>query len=703
MLAYLQALSDFYRQELGETVLQNHLAWPQSFDALQERLGEANLLALSQAFSQEGLLHHLNRHQLPILLVRRDWKEFYLAIPTGKKKKDWYLWRQERFLGSFSPEAVLQKGLGEDAYMYLVVPRGFVPSPFSSQPLPPWKRLGRFFSAESRIVAYIYTYAILAGGTNLLIPVLVQAIFTYIQTLVWATGLTTLLLLSLAVLVASAVVRIGQYILIEHLQRRLFLHSTLEIVHHVPRWLYPAVVRENLPSLINRYFEIFTLEKNLSKLLLNVPADLLTILLAIILLSFYAPFFALSVVLLTGIVTLGIAYTFKPAYHKKKAVSDEKYTMATWLEELARALLTFKVAGFPPLLYRRTQELETRYLTRRQQYFRLLLTQKGLLYFYQIAIALTMLSLGALLVVDKQISLGQFVASELVLFLILNAVQDLVGNLDSLYDALVGIEKLSQIFQPPTEKIAGVTLPAGPFSLSLQGVGFTSHHSGAEFRILHNLNLQIKAGEKVCLTGPAGGGKTTLLHVLYGLYTNYGGDIYVSGINLRQTDLLHYRARIGDALEVGEIIDATVWDNLTLSAGEVSWEEVLAICDRLGFRHTIEQLPEGFFTRVPPGGRGLLSGLIQRKLILARALLSKPDLLIVDDLFATVDWSLKEPICQVMLDPQASYTAIIVSQDPKVMQMCDRVAFLYEGQIRYSGAYEGLQPYLKSQNLSLSR
>lgn len=701
MLAYLHALSEFYQQELGDQVLQDHLAWPHSFDALQERLGEANLIALSQAFSQEGLLHHLKRHQLPVLLVRRDWKEFYLAVPTDEK--DWHLWRQERFLGRFSPEAVLQKGLGEDAYMYLVVPRGFIPSPFSSQPLPPWKRLGRFFSAEGRLVAFIYTYAILAGSTSLLIPIVVQAIFTYIQTMTWATGLTTLLLLSLTLLTVSAIVRIGQYILIEHLQRRLFLHSTLEIVHHVPRWFYPAVVRENLPSLINRYFEIFTLEKNLSKLLLNVPADLLTILLAIILLSFYAPFFALSVVLLTGLTTLGLAYTFKPAYYKKKAVSDEKYVMATWLEELARALLTFKVTGFPPLLYRRTQEIETRYLTSRQRYFRLLLTQKGLLYFYQIAIAITMLSLGALLVVDKQISLGQFVASELVLFLILGAVQDLVGNLEALYDALVGIEKISQIFQPPTEKLSGVPIPPGPYALSLEGVSFVSRHANAEFHILKNIHLRVQAGEKICLTGPAGSGKTTLLHVLYGLYGDYQGDIHVSGVNLRQVDLLRFRARIGDALDVGEIIDATVWDNLTLSAGEVSWDEVLEVCDRLGLQSTIEQLPQGFFTRLPPGGRGLLSGLAQRKLILARALLSKPDLLIVDDIFATVDWSLKEPICQVMLHPQAPYTALIVSQDPNVMQMCDQVAFLYEGQVRYFGPYEGLRPYLQSQNLYLSR
>ncbi|MCX7606484.1 MAG: ATP-binding cassette domain-containing protein [Bacteroidia bacterium] len=701
MQVYLNALSEFYQQEyVGH--LQGGVLWPRSFDALQEYLGEANLIAFSHAFSREELFRYLQLRRLPVLLVRRDWGQFYLAIPT--EAREWYFWQDERFLGKFQPEDLLQRGLGEDAYMYIILPRNFYPSPFSGEAAKPWSKLGRFFSAESRLVAYIYLYAAVSGGANLLVPVVVQAIYTYIQTLQWVTGLTTLILLAGVVLITAALVRIGQFVLIEYLQRRLFLHSTLEIVHHVPRWMFPAVVRENLPGLINRYFEIFTMEKNLSKLLLNVPADLLTILFGIILLSFYAPFFAFSVLLLTAVVGGFLYYTFSPAYKKKKAVSDEKYRMATWLEEIARALLTFKVAGFPPILYRRTQELEERYLVARERYFRLLLTQKGLLFFYQISIALIMLTLGALLVVDKQISLGQFVASELVLFLILGAVQDLVGNLDALYDAMVGIEKLGQIFSPPHERLAGIPLPGHvkAFSLSLRNVSFSHLRENISYPVLRDISMEISPQEKVCITGPGGSGKTTLLYLLYGLYADYQGEIYVSGLNLRQVDLLSLRSRIGDALEVGEIIEARVWDNLTLGAGNVSWEEVMALCERLGLKETIDRLPEGFFTILPPQGRGVLSGLAQKKLILARALLTKPSLLFVDDIFSSVDWVLRAPIYEFILSPDAPYTALIVSQDTRVMRMCHKVAFLQDGEVRYFGPYAGFEHYIENHRLSIS-
>ncbi|MCX8112821.1 MAG: ATP-binding cassette domain-containing protein [Bacteroidia bacterium] len=694
MQLYLQVLSDFYGQVYGPPQADGVL-WPQSFDALQEKLGEANLIALSQVFTRDTIITHLRRRRLPLLLVRRDWGLYFLALPAEKGL--WDLWRNERFLGRFKPEEVLQRGIGEDAYSYIIVPRGFHPSPFTGHAVKPWGRLARFFSSEGQLVGYIYLYAIISGGASLLIPIIVQALFTYIQTLQWVTGLTTLILLAALVLIMAAVVRIGQYILIEHLQRRLFLHSTLEIVHYVPRWVYPAVIRENLPGLINRYFEIFTLEKNLSKLLLNVPADLLTITFGIILLSFYAPFFAFSILLLTGITGAAIYYSFHSTYKKKKAVSDEKYRMATWLEEIARALLTFKVAGFPPLLYRRTQELEERYLRSRKHYFRALLTQKGILYFYQIAIALIMLTMGALLVIEQRISLGEFVASELVLFLILNAVQSLVGHLESLYDAFVGIEKISQIFTPPTEKISGLSLPIKKsYSISIRNLSLSSPTYPDGRSILQNISMDIRAGEKVCIAGSTGGGKTSLLAVLYGLYTDYTGDVFIEGVNLRQIDLLMLRSRIGDAIDVGEIVEGTVWENLTLGAAHVSWDTVMEVCENLQLKPAIDRLPEGFFTVLPPQGRGVLGGLDLRRLLVARALLARPSILFVDDLFASVAWSLKEPIYRVILDQRAPYTAIVVSQDTRVMQMCDRVFILEEGRLEHSGTYAEILDYIQN-------
>lgn len=685
MQLYLKLLADFYDHKIEEG---HPLGWPSSFDALQEELGRIGLVAIAQFFSREDLQAYFVRGQLPVLAVSSDWRRFWLAFPS-KEKKGWHVWEGERYKGLFPAEELLQQGFDKGQLLYLIIPRGWSPAPFSSEPASPIRRLFRLLSAEGRLVGYIYLYAFTAGGANLLVPVIIQAIYTYIQTLQWVTGLSTLLLLAAVILITWVIVRIAQYILLEHLQRRIFLHSTLEIVYRVPRWVFPAVIRENLPGLINRYFEIFTLEKDISKLLLNLPADLLTVLLGIVLLSFYAPFFAFIVLLVTALTVFLLYLSFEEAYKNKKEVSDRKYQMASWLEEVARAILTFKVTGFPAILHSRTQEIEEKYLTARKKYFRLLLRQKAILFGYQVVIALLMLGVGAALVIGRQLSLGQFVASELVLFLLINAIQDIIYNLDALYGTLISIEKLNQLFEPEIEQLTGIPLPesSSGYSVSFREVSFYYRQGKKASQVLKRVTWDIRPREKVGLTGPAGSGKTALLHTIYGFYQDFEGDIYIEGISLRQIDRLSLRRRIGNVLEVGEIIEASVWDNLTLGLPHLSWDVVMDMCKRLGIKEEIDHLPEGFFTRLPPHGRGVLSGLTQRKLILARALLMRPNLLLMEDLFAGVDWEQKGPLYELVLDPEAPYTAIVVSQDPRVLQKCDKVAFLSKGELVFYGSY----------------
>lgn len=697
MQLYLKLLADFYDQK-GEEI--QPLGWPSSFDVLQEELGRIGLVAITQFFSREDLYAHFLQGQLPVLAVSSDWRRFLLAFPS-REKEGWHVWEGERYRGCFPSEELLQQGFDNGQLLYLIIPRGWSPSPFSSEAASPMKRLFRLFSAEGRLVGYIYLYALTAGGANLLVPVIIQAIYTYIQTLQWVTGLSTLLLLAAAILIVWVVVRIAQYILLEHLQRRIFLHSTLEIVYRVPRWLFSVVIRENLPGLINRYFEIFTLEKDISKLLLNLPADLLTVLLGIVLLSFYAPFFAFIVLLVTALTVFLLYLSFEQTYKNKKEVSNHKYEMASWLEEVGRAILTFKATGFLALLHNRTQEIEEKYLTARKKYFRLLLRQKTILFGSQVVIALLMLGVGAALVIGRQLSLGQFVASELVLFLLINAIQDIIYNLDALYGTIVSIEKLNQIFEPEIEHLTGIPLPqsSSGYSVSFREVSLHYRQGKKTFQVLKGITFDMRPGEKVGLTGPSGSGKTTLLHVIYGFYEDFEGDIYVEGINLRQVDRLSLRRRTGDVLEVGEIIEATVWDNLTLGLPHLSWEAVMALCERLGIKEEIDHLPEGFFTRLPPQGRGVLSGLTQRKLILARALLMRPNLLLMEDLFAGVDWEQKGPVYDLVLDAEAPYTALVVSQDPRVLEKCDKIVFLDRGKLVFYGTYADLMKTERSLRL----
>jgi len=683
MELYLRLLAEAYEMEVPAFRDQS-LGWPRNFVELQTQLGGYGLVAFSYAWTPESFVAHIRHSQTPLIGITPDWTRFWLFLP--QKDHYWEVFEQGYLVGTFSASEAIERFSPHGMLFYLVLPSSYAPSPFSDAPEKPWQRLLRLFFAERRLILYIYLYAVVSGGLSLLLPLLVQTIFTYVQTMVWVTGVTTLLILVALVLGAGLTIRLAQYILTEIFQRRLFLHATLGAAYRIPRWPFHEVLTKNLPALVNRYFEIFTLEKNLGKLLLDVPASFLTLGLSLILLAFYAPVFAFIMLIITGIVTFLISQSFSQTLYNKKKVSDEKYAMASWLEEIARALLTFKLAGLPPYLSKRTQTHEEDYLTARHKYFKSLLFQKTVLYVYEGLLALSLLGGGAYLVVNKQLSLGQFVASELVLFLMLGAVQTLVANLDALYDALVGIDKLNQLFQVPEEKTLGARLIGKASGLHIR----VSNLSVAGFKnyILRDISFTIEPGEKVCLTGFSGSGKTTLLYTIYGLNQDYSGNVLINGLSLRDIDLVELRSVIGEALGLEQIIEGTVWDNLTMNAPNASWEEVLSLCEVLGLREEIEALPEGFYTKLSAQGVGLLRGFALHRILLVRALLAHPKLLIVDDIIPTVAPETRVNIYRYLLSPEQPYTAIVVSMNPKVMSLCNKVIFLDQGRLVVMGSYD---------------
>ena len=329
----------------------------------------------------------------------------------------------------------------------------------SEEHLPPLKRLLRLLGTERRDIIYLYVYAIAVGIISLSLPLGTQAIVGFISGGMWFNSVVLLIALVVIGIVVAGGLQIMQISMVEIMQRRIFAKTAFEFAYRIPRIDAEALHKYYAPELINRFFDILTIQKGLPKLLIDLSTAAIQIFFSLILLSFYHPFFVFFGLLLVSILVVIFYVTGPKGLESSITESKYKYKVAYWLEELARAMSSFKVAGTTQLPIRRVNEHVNNYLTHRKIHFGVLIRQFSYIIAFKTLIVGGLLVLGTILVIDRQITLGQFVASEIIIVLILGAVEKLIVNMDTIYDMLTAVDKIGHVTDLPLESEEGITVP----------------------------------------------------------------------------------------------------------------------------------------------------------------------------------------------------------------------------------------------------
>lgn len=298
--------------------------------------------------------------------------------------------------------------------------------------------------------------------------------------------------------------------------------------------------------------------------------------------------------------------------------------------------------------------------------------------------------MGTLLVVDRQITLGQFVASEIVIILILNAVEKIIMYMDVVYDMLTAVDKIAHVTDLPIEKVGGLDFPSTQlhaFLLRTKDLKYKYNLSG--YYALKGIDLEIQSGETVCITGAGNSGKTTLMNIIAGLYSDYEGSVTVNNYSMRDLDLTHLRDQVAKNISQEDLFDGSLLENVTLGRTTTTAHDAIHALNQVGLSDFINALPNGLDTHILSGGKGLTKTVIH-KLILARCLAKKPKLLILNDFFITLSKSDKVELLKAVTGSNRQSTVIISSKDPLIMSACDRVIVLDDGLIRANGTMEEL-------------
>ncbi len=402
--------------------------------------------------------------------------------------------------------------------------------------------------------------------------------------------------------------------------------------------------------------------------MLDFPTASIQILFGLILLSFYHPAFILFGIFL--IVVLGgiLYYTGAQGLASSLQESAHKYSLAAWLEEMARGIKAFKFEPDGPVLTRNAERRTIRYLNKRTDHFKILLFQYRILVAFKTLITLSMLLVGSVLLLDQQLNIGQFIAAEIVIIIVIGAVEKLIGNLDSVYDVLTSIDKIAKLTDKPEETTGKLLMPWRNEGISVSvrnfSFGYEDNHPIVQLPL-----ADIPAGGKACIIGPEGSGKTTLLQLLGGIYTGFEGELSLDGVPAANYQSDSLRAQIGISLSGLHIFQGTVWENVTLGRNDIAVDELMALARSIRFEKQIQSWPLGWDTKVSPLG-ARLSGSTVRKILLLRALAKKPRLLLLEEPWRSCSADDRKSMQDFLLGLPDSVTVVIVTSDKEFIERC---------------------------------
>jgi putative ABC transport system ATP-binding protein len=531
--------------------------------------------------------------------------------------------------------------------------------------LTPFARLRALLQPESSDIVTVFIYALIVGLLTLATPIAVEALVNTVAFGRFLQPVIVLALLLFMFLAFSAAIRAVQTIVVEIVQRRLFARVAGDLAYRLPRVQMQELDGKYGPELVNRFFDVVTVQKVCATLLLEGIGLVLSAIVGMTVLAFYHPWLAGFDVILLAMIGLVVFVLGRGAIDSSIKESKKKYAMAAWLEDIVRCPVAFRTDGGSEFALERSDRMIHDYLSARKKHFRILMRQILFALGLQAFASTVLLAIGGWLVVTGELTLGQLVAAELIVAVILGSVAKLGKHMESFYDLLAAVDKLGHLFDLNVERSDGAltTVASGPATVELTQLQSTAN--------ANPINWHFQKGELVAVMGNAGSGKSRLCDIIYGLRLPASGHLHVDDCDPRDLRPDVLRRRVALVRDV-EFFEGTIAENVHLERPAVSAADVNAVLERLGVLDEMLVLPEGLGTSLPAGG-GLLSSSQLRRLMLARSIVGQPGLLLIDGLLDGFSDTELAEVCSALNMLRDNCTMVVATGQQRVADLCGRV------------------------------
>ncbi len=544
----------------------------------------------------------------------------------------------------------------------------------------PLQRFYNLLALDKKDVYQIFFYAIFAGLVSLSLPMGIQAIINFIQSGQVSMSWIVLIVLVVFGVALTGILSLMQLRITENLQQKIFIRSSFEFATRMSKIKFTELYNVYPPELANRFFDTMSIQKGTSKLLIDFSAALLQIVFGIILLSLYHPYFIVFGILLIGLLYLIFKFSFKKGLESSMKESKYKYKVAGWLQEMARNNFSFKKESHYDYALQKNDSLVADYLTYREKHFSVIKTQFSQLIFFKIIITASLLSIGGFLVLNQQMNIGQFVAAEIIILLVITSVEKIIIGLETMYDVLTSVEKIGQVVDLEIERADEKEVDSCYTNLQLSTENVNFKFPDDPKLVLSNINLSIAQGEKIFINGQNSSGKTTLIRILSGFMQPTSGALFINDDTFKKINVKQYRSQIGTIITGESPFQGTILQNITFNQTNISDADLKWALDAVQLTPYVKTLPEGLDTLIFPEGKQLSSSNAQ-KILLARCIIGKPKILFLEEPTDKMDREVAKSVINFITDQKNKWTVIVSSKNNYWNENCQREIEMQNGTI----------------------
>jgi len=287
-----------------------------------------------------------------------------------------------------------------------------------------------------------------------------------------------------------------------------------------------------------------------------------------------------------------------------------------------------------------------------------------------------LLLVGGYLVINQKLNVGQFVASEIIIILVLNSVEKLILSLETMYDVLTALEKIGYVTDIPLDeehtKSEFIEDENKGVSIEINDLFF--QYSDANQATISQLNLKINKGEKIMLSGWSGSGKSALIKLLAGMRNDYKGSIVFNELPIQNWQLQSFRKNVAYCQNGEQIFQGSLIENILLGRN-IDMEKVKEVMRLLNLNDIINQFDNGYDTMLFPRGKNL-SATTRLKIVLARSIVASPQLLLLEDNFNSIPIKERTELIKNIFSYIPQSTIIAISNDEKLKEIFDKQIIL---------------------------